>query len=481
MPKNIVVFADGTGQAGGVRAEQRLTNIYKLYRASRVGPDNDVWPTEQVAFYDAGLGTDDDVTGWLKVVRWGRKMLALVTGRGMTTNIVDGYEFIINHYEPGDRIFLFGFSRGAYTVRCLSNVLSLCGVPRHDIGGAPLPLLRTRVRQIAAEGVREVYEHGQSHALAKYESERVEQGRRFQERYGSAGDDGPNVGTYFIGIFDAVAALGSNGIRRVAIAGLLVVTFLLLMAALALVADVLPYVGFWGAFAFLAIVVGSVILWKIRTSRMRVIRDFPNKGDVRRHSVAWRGDNYNGSLSRTVTYARHAISINETRADFKRVIWGNPKVVRQKAEGEALEPFIQLWFAGNHSDIGGSYPETESRLSDITLEWMIEQATELPNPLNLDSARLNLFPSPGGIQHCEVAAARDAIEKKVPWIRRIYSPRGYDVQVREVKPFYLVHETVEQRFSLPSVPQCGGWAPYRPEALRHHDKFKHLYSAGPVS
>src|SRR5438270_2026674 len=56
--RNIVIFSDGTGQDGGVHPEQRLSNVYKLYRAARVGPDNDIDPDAQVAFYDPGLGTD---------------------------------------------------------------------------------------------------------------------------------------------------------------------------------------------------------------------------------------------------------------------------------------------------------------------------------------------------------------------------------------------------------------------------------------
>lgn len=52
--------------------------------------------------------------------------------------------------------------------------------------------------------------------------------------------------------------------------------------------------------------------------------------------------------------------------------------MREPGEPEWLE---QMWFAGNHSDIGGSYGEDESRLSDIALGWMVEQATSLPHPL----------------------------------------------------------------------------------------------------
>ena len=148
MSKNIVVFSDGTGQDGGVRPEQRMSNIYKLYRACRISPENDIHPSEQVAFYDPGLGTDTTATGVTAVVRWIQKLLASATGRGITTNIADCYEFIINHYQPGDRIFLMGFSRGAYTARCVANVLWLCGVPTKGKAG-DLPRFRKETRDIA--------------------------------------------------------------------------------------------------------------------------------------------------------------------------------------------------------------------------------------------------------------------------------------------------------------------------------------------
>src|SRR6185437_84366 len=135
MPKNIVIFSDGTGQDGGVHPEQRLSNIYKMYRASCVSSENSIKPDEQVAFYDPGLGTDASATGITSVAKRIRKLLSSATGLGITTNIADCYEFIINHYEPGDRIFLFGFSRGAYTARCVANVLWLCGVPTRTKNG----------------------------------------------------------------------------------------------------------------------------------------------------------------------------------------------------------------------------------------------------------------------------------------------------------------------------------------------------------
>lgn len=129
MSKNIVIYSDGTGQDGGARPEQRISNIYKMYRVSRNHADTAVDPAKQVVFYDAGLGTDIGATAFIAPLRFVQKMLGSVAGDGIKRNIADCYEFILNHYKDGDRIFLFGFSRGAYTVRSVANLLMLCGVP----------------------------------------------------------------------------------------------------------------------------------------------------------------------------------------------------------------------------------------------------------------------------------------------------------------------------------------------------------------
>ena len=135
MSKNIVIYSDGTGQDGGVRPEQRVSNIYKMYRASRVSFDSAVDPAAQVTFYDPGLGTDIGSTAITAPVRFVQKLLSSIDGRGITTNIVDCYTFILDHYQPGDRILLFGFSRGAYTVRSVADLLRLCGVPTRTPDG----------------------------------------------------------------------------------------------------------------------------------------------------------------------------------------------------------------------------------------------------------------------------------------------------------------------------------------------------------
>ncbi len=107
MPKNIVVFSDGTGQEGG---KGYNTNVYKLFNMIEDRTN------EQVAFYDAGLGTDWHI------------LTGNVGGFGITKNILQCYRFIFDNYEAGDNIFLLGFSRGATTVRSVSGFIHQFGI-----------------------------------------------------------------------------------------------------------------------------------------------------------------------------------------------------------------------------------------------------------------------------------------------------------------------------------------------------------------
>jgi uncharacterized protein (DUF2235 family) len=463
MGKNIIIFSDGTGQAGGLQPDQRLSNVYKLFRAARVGPDNAIDPAQQVAFYDAGLGTSkDEGTLPLRTVRFFRKFLSAAIGFGISRNIADCYEAILKHYEPGDRIFLFGFSRGAYTVRCVAGVLNLCGIPTRTPSAEACPRYGSALRRIADEAVADVYEHGAGRDRERFEPERLEKARRFRARYGSEFGGESNAPPYFVGVFDTVAALGASGSKK------FVMNVGILAMAVAFSASLAKVIAFTGADflqAFLvllalgALVGGSQLL----RSSLKLIRDFPTRGETRWHLSGWRSGFYDCFLSKRVRYARHALAIDETRSAFGRVPWGVKGDLPDREPGEP-QWLVQLWFAGNHSDIGGSYPEDESRLSDTALQWLVEQATSLPHPLIVDESKLHLFPSAVGLQHSEVEAVLDMFPRWVPVRWRF----GWKEAPRPIEAAAPLHPSVLTRFAAASVPQCGTRRVYRPQSLAGH-------------
>jgi len=506
VAKNIVVFSDGTGQDGGARPEQRISNIYKMYRSSRDHADTGIDPSRQVVFYDAGLGTDIGTTALTAPVRFVQKLLGSATGAGIKRNIADCYEFIGNHYEDGDRIFLFGFSRGAYTVRSLANLLMLCGVPTKTPVG-PLMRYRRAMKDIAWEAVDTVLEHGAGHPRAKFEDERFELARRFQLKYGSGDGSDSNVAPYFIGVFDTVAALGASGLRYLVIqaglaAGVSVVAFAAGFLPSMLIAVLSTWwfgasfmlIGFIAQVAIVVVALSTFWYWQNKAVT-KTIADYPKPGESRSHKAVWKGENFDRLLSRHVAFARSANAIDETRKDFDRVGWGGSNEGAPHFPGH--DRLRQWWFAGNHSDIGGSYPEPESRLSDIALEWMCREAVSIPNGLIMGpifvkgqkvegagdvGQALNIYPEANGVQHCEVAGMRDSLDgfaDKLPewsWLQNLLARQNWQTKIRDIDAAAKVHPTVQERFELPNVLQCAtGAAPYRPAALAHHDGYKRFY------
>lgn len=115
--KNIVICCDGTSN----EVSGDLSNVLKLYRI--------VEKTEQqCVFYDPGVGTIGHARWWSRLSQRVSRVFGLMTGAGLDDNILDAYLFLIDRYEPGDQIFLFGFSRGAYTIRVLAGFIHMAGI-----------------------------------------------------------------------------------------------------------------------------------------------------------------------------------------------------------------------------------------------------------------------------------------------------------------------------------------------------------------
>lgn len=457
MPKNIIIFSDGTGQAGGLLPDERRSNVYKLYRATRCGPESNINPAKQLAFYDPGLGSASDgeyaQTGFARKIY---NLLSRATGLGITRNMIDCYAAILQMWEPGDRIFFFGFSRGAYTVRCLAGVLGICGVPTAMPDGKLLKRDPRTAREIAKEAVKSVYQHGATHKSEKLAQQRRELARRFRDRYSSNSPEGDaNTVPYFIGVWDTVAALGVNVIQQIAI---LASAFLAFAAIGCLTWLAMPMpVKFWMWMAvYMASGIAAGVIWYVAT-HLKWATGLSVPWWQTLHMTGWRMKFYDTFLNPRVEYAKHALSIDENRAAFAKVDW------TERAElfaGKEAGWFEQVWFAGVHSDVGGSYPENESRLSDISLEWMTERATSASHPLIVDERMLYLFGSPTGIQHDEVKSSR------LKWVEA----------ARRIAIDAPLHPSVIQRFKAVGVVQYDEFKPYRPEGLRNHEKVSLYYT-----
>ncbi len=111
--KRLAVFCDGTWQ----RLDSKYpTNVIKLAQATlNKGKDG----VPQLVFYDEGVGTDEGLD----------RYTGGAFGHGLDKNVLDCYRFLILNFEPGDELYFFGFSRGAYTVRSLCGLIYKCGIP----------------------------------------------------------------------------------------------------------------------------------------------------------------------------------------------------------------------------------------------------------------------------------------------------------------------------------------------------------------
>jgi uncharacterized protein (DUF2235 family) len=119
--KNIVICCDGTGN----EISENISNVLKLYRTLR---KTEKTTPRQMVFYDPGVGTLARPNPWKKLVQDASAIFGLATGYGLDDNVLHSYEFIVDNYEKGDAIYLFGFSRGAYTVRVLAGLIHKVGL-----------------------------------------------------------------------------------------------------------------------------------------------------------------------------------------------------------------------------------------------------------------------------------------------------------------------------------------------------------------
>ncbi len=275
MAKNIIICSDGTGNSGG---KTRDTNIWRIFNAV----DRNVPDCKQITYYDDGVGTSS-----LKLLR----LLGGAFGWGFSRNVRQAYEFLAKNYEAGDKVFLFRFSRGAFTVRSLAGVVGHCGlVKRNRLIGKSYRQRKKLLKKI----------------ISRYRDTRNEPCVRYQK-----------VDIHFIGVWDTVDAVGApfDGLKR--------------------------FIGFVTRHLL------QKRLWKFRDQK----------------------------LGKHVHNAYHALSLDDERKTFHPLVWEHdnspPSKECSPSNGEQ-QHIEQVWFAGVHSNVGGSYPKDSMSL--VSLDWMMGAA-----------------------------------------------------------------------------------------------------------
>ncbi|MDQ2081514.1 DUF2235 domain-containing protein [Xanthobacteraceae bacterium Astr-EGSB] len=302
--KNIVVCCDGTGN----EISENISNVLKLYRVLRKTGKTE--PT-QVVFYDPGVGTLARPNPWTKLKQDAVTVLGLATGYGLDDNVLKAYAFLVNHYEEGDDIFLFGFSRGAYTVRVLAGLVHKVGLlsPQQcNLADAALTAYKQASATTSEQGdvaaAIAISSDGDGMPQAQPTS-RDDQASQFARIVSTRW---PTI--KFLGVWDTVASVIVPRPDRFYTFSLQKLAFTQLNPSVKV---------FRQAIAI--------------DERRRMFRIEP-----------WKEP-------QNFMHNRFSVTNNSQPQDS-----------------------LQVWFAGVHADIGGGYPEQESGLSKFPLLWMINEA-----------------------------------------------------------------------------------------------------------
>jgi uncharacterized protein (DUF2235 family) len=177
VAKNIVICCDGTCND----ATSDVTNVLRIFRSLRRDAD-------QLCYYDGGVGTLVDPTAISYVRKLVRRKIDMAIGYSLRENFCKAYRFLARHYVSGDRIYLFGFSRGAYTVRALAGAIHRQGLVR-----AELESLTEYAWAAYSNDMDDLDERTMFKANA-----------RFAKYFASDQD----VRIHFLGVFDTVSSFG---------------------------------------------------------------------------------------------------------------------------------------------------------------------------------------------------------------------------------------------------------------------------------
>jgi uncharacterized protein (DUF2235 family) len=236
----------------------------------------------QVAYYDPGVGTFSSPGAWSPPARLISRYAGLMFGAGLRENLGQAYSFLMETYEPGDRIFVFGFSRGAYNARALTGMLDVFGVFRKGSQNlVPYALSAYAKQQRQGHDDPDFFKglrvYAQTHSITR---------------------DG-HTPVHFVGLWDTVKSAGT---------------------------------------------LTRQLTWPFT-------RQLPHA-----HTI------------------RHAVAIDEIRRPFAPYLVNAPNPNHLLVDKD--QDLMEVWFSGVHADVGAMF-STGTRLSDIPLKWIADEAAVL--------------------------------------------------------------------------------------------------------
>lgn len=295
--KRLVLCFDGTWNA--LSDPTALTNVVKLANLVTVSSGG----IDQVSYYNSGVGSGGPID----------RYLGGLFGAGLKSNVKRGLTFLALNYEAGDEIYIFGFSRGAYTARALAGVIGTAGIPL-DISNMET---HWNIYQQMAK-LRPSYRLPKDSPKRKAADDAINLLRKELVKYSRNTNDDEtelvDVPLACVGVWDTVGAYG-------------------------------------------------------------IPSGFGLSGLARSFTYWTRGfrDTHFGSA---VELGLHAVAIDERRRPFAPTFWTlrPPRPDERKDSGSGKLPVEQVWFSGVHSNIGGGY--TDRGLSDLALAWMMAEVQQ---------------------------------------------------------------------------------------------------------
>jgi uncharacterized protein (DUF2235 family) len=362
-PKKIAIFFDGTNND-----EASDTNVKRLHSLATLQSKAEV-----ATLYVEGVGTGTDITG-------------MATGFGIGARVRIAYEFILNNHRPGDTLYIFGFSRGAYAARILTSLLYHAGLPKSDV------LSSTRIAKVVYDDVKEeLADNDEVNRQIMVETRLVAKGLTLSEP----------IEVEILGLWDTVEALGFQE---------------------------------WG----------SKLLDKAQLRQHPVVVDNANKqyGDklcnVKFAFHALSIDDDREWVFTPLLLARSHLFRDCT------VGRSNPMLDAGRIKPGHLQ---EVWFSGAHSDVGGGYQD--SLLNGVSLNWMIDRiSATFPSPQdNLLPAGAQVREDPYGTSHDPEAGSFSLIYHRMNRNLVGYASDTRN-QRREVLGSICVHRSVFERRAL---------------------------------